>query len=594
LIFFGCDYLTFAICRELAYICQTTQLLPMMRKLLIIALFGLSSIFASAQNLAISPSIVAPSSGCNLSSSSIIQIIIVNVLGSPYAGTFDISYSLNGAPAITETYGPFVMGGSTTFSYSFIALADLSACQVHTLDFVLTVAGDVDLSNNVYSGTITSDCAPTPGFITTPDTVCSGINSGNLVLWGYTGNPENWIYSTTGGAPWTWLPNTTATQPYSNINTEMLWWVLMGSPYGYCPDDSTEVDTIRTVAQTNAGTLPVDFDICDNGNGGMIVLTGHVGDVLNWGMSQDGGVTWATIPNTTDSQPYTNLNDTTMYQVQVQNTAFCPAYYTTPLTMNLIPGSDAGSIVGELLVCNFENDSSLEVNPVLGTVVDWAMSTDNGTSWFSTGTSDTLLPYAGLLSYTLFAVFVQEANCPYDTTYHSIVVLPLGVNAGPDISIFEEDSTQLNATGGSFFYWYPSAYMSDPNISNPVVWPEFTTTYNVQVTDINGCTDTASVTVTVLPNIFGLLIPNLLTPNGDNYNDYLNIPNIDTYPDNELHIFNSYGQVIYEAQPYTNDWYATYGGSNLPDGTYYYILDLHNEIIAPDPIQGVITILGND
>lgn len=566
----------------------------MMRKFIFVFLFGLLPFAASSQNLAISPVIVAPASGCNLSSTSIIQIIIVNVLGSPYAGTFDVSYSLNGAPAITETYGPFVMGGSTTYNYSFIAPADLSACQVHTLDFVLTVAGDIDVSNNVYSGTVTSDCAPVPGFITAPDTVCSGLNSGNLVLWGHTGNPENWIYSTTGGPPWTWLSNPTTTQPYSNINTDMLWWVLVGSPYGYCPDDSTDVVTIKVVAQSDAGTLPLNFDICDNGNGGTINLTGYVGDVLNWASSQDGGTTWTPIANTTDALVYSNLLDTTMYQVQVKNN-ICPAVYSLPLTLTLIPGSNAGSIVGEPLVCNFENDSSLEVNPIVGTVVDWAMSSDNGTTWLSTGVSDTLLDYNGLLTNTLFAVFVQEGSCPYDTTYHFIIVLPLGIDAsGAPETIFEDDSTQLSATGGSFFSWFPATDMSDPNIPNPVVWPTATIIYSVQITDINGCTDTASVLITVLPNVLTLIIPNLLTPNGDNFNDYFNIPNIISYPDNELLIFNSYGQVIYQAKPYNNEWDATYGGSNVPDGTYYYVLDLHNELISPDPIQGVITILGND
>lgn len=97
-------------------------------------------------------------------------------------------------------------------------------------------------------------------------------------------------------------------------------------------------------------------------------------------------------------------------------------------------------------------------------------------------------------------------------------------------------------------------------------------TIYVQITDINGCIDTASLTITVDPNITTVTIPNLLTPNGDAFNDVLQIPNIDTYPNNELIIFNGYGQVIFQASPYNNDWAATYLNAPVPDGTYYDVL----------------------
>ena len=654
----------------------------MFRKSIIIALFGLLPLVSHGQDLAISSTLVAPVSGCYLPNNSPVTIIIINTLGVPYGGTFDVSYSLNGGAPVVESITTF-LPASGTYIYSFIATADLSGCQVHTLDFLLTVPGDVNLANNTLNTSVTSDCAAIAGSIVGPDTVCQGINSGNLTLVGFTGNVEDWIYSINGGGVWNLTGNTATTNPYSNINNQTLFWVLMGSPFGFCPDDSTEIDTIEVVSQSIGGNLPADFDVCDNGNGGQIDLTGYSGDIVNWEYSEDGGTVWNPIPNITDSLDFLNLTvttiyhvsvqvpgcpavlstpitltvipgtiagslpasfdicdngnggtinltgylgsilnweisqnngsswttitntsdaliysgltDTTMYQVLVQN-GFCPPEYSLPITLTLVPGSDAGVINGEVLICNYVNDSSLEVNPVLGNVMDWIVSYDNGANWSSSGITDTLYPYIGLTTNLLVAAIIQQGACPNDTVYHGLITMPVGVTISPGVSIVEGDSTQVIASGGSLFSWYPAINISDSTISNPYVSPMVTTTYNAIVTDVNGCSDTVSVLISVSPVIINtaVIIPNLLTPNGDGFNDNFKIFNIDLYPDNELVIFNSYGQVIYTASPYNNEWYGIYGGANVPDGTYYYVLNLNDTTVASEPFQGIITIIGND
>jgi len=74
-------------------------------------------------------------------------------------------------------------------------------------------------------------------------------------------------------------------------------------------------------------------------------------------------------------------------------------------------------------------------------------------------------------------------------------------------------------------------------------------------------------------------IPNIITPNGDDMNDYLVIPclDIESYPKNQLVIYNQWGDKVYEASPYSNDpgkaWRGElFGqpGRNLPDATYFY------------------------
>jgi gliding motility-associated-like protein len=89
-------------------------------------------------------------------------------------------------------------------------------------------------------------------------------------------------------------------------------------------------------------------------------------------------------------------------------------------------------------------------------------------------------------------------------------------------------------------------------------------------------------------------LPNTITPNGDGLNDRLIFDFLDINPeqfdDNEIVIFNRWGDILYEAGPYRNEWDGTTeDGNELPEGTYYYILRLK----VPDGniIRGDVTIL---
>ncbi|MCP4123448.1 MAG: T9SS type B sorting domain-containing protein, partial [Bacteroidetes bacterium] len=88
-------------------------------------------------------------------------------------------------------------------------------------------------------------------------------------------------------------------------------------------------------------------------------------------------------------------------------------------------------------------------------------------------------------------------------------------------------------------------------------------------------------------------LPNAITPNNDGTNDELVfdvlMENPD-YPDNEIIIFNRWGDIVYEAKPYLNDWKGTNtAGKELPHGTYYYILRL--DVSEGVILRGDVTIL---
>ncbi len=100
-------------------------------------------------------------------------------------------------------------------------------------------------------------------------------------------------------------------------------------------------------------------------------------------------------------------------------------------------------------------------------------------------------------------------------------------------------------------------------------------------------TATVIVEVPVDPNYEAPEEPNTITPNADGMNEnfvfeVLDGVSPDFYPDNELIIFNRWGDIVYKAKPYMNDWNGTTDtGDLLPDGTYYYILrlDISNGVI---------------
>lgn len=98
-------------------------------------------------------------------------------------------------------------------------------------------------------------------------------------------------------------------------------------------------------------------------------------------------------------------------------------------------------------------------------------------------------------------------------------------------------------------------------------------TYPLYVTDAEGCTDTTEVSVAPYtcppPNPISAF-----TPNEDGYTDYWYIRHIENYPDNEVFIYDRWGQRVYHTTGYTNAdaWDAKYIGVDMPVSTYYYIL----------------------
>ncbi len=194
-------------------------------------------------------------------------------------------------------------------------------------------------------------------------------------------------------------------------------------------------------------------------------------------------------------------------------------------------------------------------------------------------------------------------NC---VTRDTVVVYPLVVNAsaGPDQTIKSGEIATLSAFGGTNYRWYAS---------KPVEFSDFlsqtiqvtkvledgvladTVTIYVEVTNSRGCVGIDSLTLYIQSNIPDNISAvnqsfNIFTPNGDGLNDLWDIRELIAGDNCAIVIMNRWGSVVYEDETFPGTWNGQdNGGNDLPDGTYYYILDCGGTI----RMQNAITIIRN-
>jgi len=88
----------------------------------------------------------------------------------------------------------------------------------------------------------------------------------------------------------------------------------------------------------------------------------------------------------------------------------------------------------------------------------------------------------------------------------------------------------------------------------------------LSVEDLFGCVDTTCQQLAIIPAAIENI--NIITPNNDNSNDVLYFDYLDSYEETEIAIYNRWGNLVYQASPYLNDW----SGGDVTDGVYYYLL----------------------
>lgn len=176
----------------------------------------------------------------------------------------------------------------------------------------------------------------------------------------------------------------------------------------------------------------------------------------------------------------------------------------------------------------------------------------------------------GLRRYVLTSFHTAPNTCPKpsrDTV--EITILPrIRPFAGNDTMVIVGQPLHFNATGGVSYIWSPATGLSNTDTHNPTGLygvETDTVTYIVEVYNIAGCFDTASVRVTVFKTNPYIFVPTGFTPNGDGLNDHLRPIAVGVQKINYFRVFNRWGQLVFATTTNGHGWDGKIGG--VPQGT---------------------------
>lgn len=232
---------------------------------------------------------------------------------------------------------------------------------------------------------------------------------------------------------------------------------------------------------------------------------------------------------------------------------------STPVTITFAPAPDV-SVPPSLAICFGD---SVEVN-----------ASNNGypITW-STGQSGETI-YLNLDTTTWVTVTATNPSCGFAQDSLLLVVNPLPpVVAGNDtlIGIGGEVTLFASSPGNVAYSWVPEVQEcveDDCSIVYDV--PDQATVYVVFATDANNCMNTDSVLVDI-NGYMDVFIPNIFSPNGDGYNDFLEVlgPRLFNY---KIEIFDRWGKRVFVSDEQKNYWDGTLNGSTLEPQTFVYML----------------------
>lgn len=283
-------------------------------------------------------------------------------------------------------------------------------------------------------------------------------------------------------------------------------------------------------------------------------------------------------------------------------------FSTTLIVTNSFGCSDTSTvnvIVYEKPIADYNYTSDCLNNIVTLAFTDASVSTSTLNYWFydfdginSVAMEDVNQQFVNAGNYNVTHI-VSTINGCRDTIVKVVVIDPL-----PEAGFFYNSNGGMNV--GAVFNFIDTS-------SNGIIYSwdfgngEFATDQNpshtyfengnysvVQtVTNELGCIDSAIrfIFINTITEEINTLIPTIISPNGDGFNDVWKLDFIQLlYPNAHIEIFNEWGQQIFKSDGYQTPWDGTYNSEPLPDGNYMFVIDL-NASNEKEVYKGVVMIL---
>lgn len=129
-------------------------------------------------------------------------------------------------------------------------------------------------------------------------------------------------------------------------------------------------------------------------------------------------------------------------------------------------------------------------------------------------------------------------------------------------------SLGVEALDGYSYEWIPVTGLQNPYLSATTVAPEAAIVYTLVITsDTMRSENCRTQEFPVVLTSDGCVSQNVVTPNGDGINDFLNLGTFKSPL--SLTVYDRWGGVVYASSGYANDWPS--GDSKLPETVYYYV-----------------------
>lgn len=326
-----------------------------------------------------------------------------------------------------------------------------------------------------------------------------------------------------------------------------------------------------------------------------------------WASSTD-NVNFTNLAVTTQTYQAGTLTSTTWFRRTVAS-GVCAENSTFGITV--LPLITGNTITADQTVCNTTPPSSLTGNSPGGGDGRyrylWEKKDASSPDWVNAQGTNTTSNYQPPLldGTTQFRrnVYSGENNCCSSLSAVVTVnvdIMPLNITAGLDRELLPYQFAanlegSFEGTGTSAWTYITGdgdPVFEDASVGNTVV-RQLGFGQNVFEFSVRNNTCIAAPDEVIL-SVPDLTIPQGVTPNNDGINDYFNIEGLE-FTRNDLVIINTGGAVIYKADDYRSDdpinaWTGLdLHGSEVPEGTYYYLLTINGavDMTVPDYVAHI-------